>query len=322
MRLSRKHRRRRPHGRDYRSSAQDAARGEEEAGRGPAAGHSRGARLGRGRARPLPEVRLPRLREEGPRRGRPPEVAVPGAPATFGAGTLGLLARSKLPAAAWMEFAACMADALPLRETAARVGVSLYTAWFMRMRVCEVMGRRLLPARGGVLRDGRHVLPGVDAGQPLPRLVRPGEARPPDRPRRLPRRARRVGVRAVRRQRDRRLLLRAGRRRRGRAGGGARRAEEAAGGLLGGHRPAALLRRLARGRAPRGAPQPRAGDGELPALQAQGVHRALQRGSRTGASSATSTGSAGASSSGAAPAAAASCCSPTRRRGPTCARAS
>lgn len=28
---------------------------------------------------------------------------------TFGAGTLGLLARSKLPAAAWMEFAACMA---------------------------------------------------------------------------------------------------------------------------------------------------------------------------------------------------------------------
>ena len=67
---------------------------------------------------------------------------------TFGAGTLGLLARSKLPAAAWMEFAACMADALPLRETAARVGVSLYTAWFMRMRVCEVMGRRLLPARG------------------------------------------------------------------------------------------------------------------------------------------------------------------------------
>ena len=50
---------------------------------------------------------------------------------TFGAGTLGLLARSKLPAAAWMEFAACMADALPLRETAARVGVSLYTAWFM-----------------------------------------------------------------------------------------------------------------------------------------------------------------------------------------------
>lgn len=67
---------------------------------------------------------------------------------TFGAKTLGLLGRSKLPASAWMGFAACMADALPLRESARRVGVSLYTAWFMRMRVCEVMGRRLLPARG------------------------------------------------------------------------------------------------------------------------------------------------------------------------------
>ncbi|WP_080802399.1 IS1595 family transposase [Arabiibacter massiliensis] len=67
---------------------------------------------------------------------------------TFGAKTLSLLGRSKLPASAWMEFAACMADALPLRETARRVGTSLYTAWFMRMRVCEVMGRRLLPLRG------------------------------------------------------------------------------------------------------------------------------------------------------------------------------
>lgn len=67
---------------------------------------------------------------------------------TFGARTFSLLGRSKLPAPAWMEFAACMADALPLRETARRVGTSLYTAWFMRMRVCEVMGRRLLPLRG------------------------------------------------------------------------------------------------------------------------------------------------------------------------------
>lgn len=35
---------------------------------------------------------------------------------TFGAGTLGLLARSKLPAAAWMEFAACMVLALPQNQ--------------------------------------------------------------------------------------------------------------------------------------------------------------------------------------------------------------
>ena len=68
---------------------------------------------------------------------------------TFSAKTMGLLGMSKLPASAWMEFAACMADALPLRDTAERVGCSLYTAWFMRMRVCEVMGRRLLPPRGG-----------------------------------------------------------------------------------------------------------------------------------------------------------------------------
>lgn len=62
---------------------------------------------------------------------------------TFSARTRGLLASSKLPASAWMSFAECMADALPLRETAARVGVSLYTAWFMRMRVCEVMALRM-----------------------------------------------------------------------------------------------------------------------------------------------------------------------------------
>lgn len=84
---------------------------------------------------------------------------------TFGGGkTLSLLGRSKLPPSAWMEFAACMADALPLRETARRCGTSLYTAWFMRMRVCEVMGRRLLPLRGGSFEvDGTYLhesLPG------------------------------------------------------------------------------------------------------------------------------------------------------------------
>ena len=69
---------------------------------------------------------------------------------TFSARTRGLLASSKLPASAWMSFAECMADALPLRGTAARVGVSLYTAWFMRMRVCEVMALRAPDCRPGV----------------------------------------------------------------------------------------------------------------------------------------------------------------------------
>lgn len=68
---------------------------------------------------------------------------------TFSSKTRSLLSRSKLPAAAWMEFAACMADGLALRETAARCGTSLYTAWFMRMRVCEVMSRRLAACREG-----------------------------------------------------------------------------------------------------------------------------------------------------------------------------
>lgn len=68
---------------------------------------------------------------------------------TFSAKTMGLLAQSKLPAGTWMTYAECMADGLSLRESAARCSVSLYTSWFMRMRVCEVMRSRLLPARPG-----------------------------------------------------------------------------------------------------------------------------------------------------------------------------
>lgn len=78
---------------------------------------------------------------------------------TFSAKTCGLLASSKLPAATWMEFASCAAGALSLRESALRCGVSLYTAWFMRMRVCEVMARRLAPARKGTFYvDDTHLV--------------------------------------------------------------------------------------------------------------------------------------------------------------------
>lgn len=81
-----------------------------------------------------------------------------GCGSTFSRKTMGLLARSKLPASAWMAFAECMADALSLRESASRCGVSLYTAWFMRMRVCEVMASRLEPARRGTFHvDGTHL---------------------------------------------------------------------------------------------------------------------------------------------------------------------
>ena len=68
---------------------------------------------------------------------------------TFSGKTYGLLANSKLHAKTWMVFAECMADSLSLRESAARCGISLYTSWFMRMRVCEVMRRCNQPARKG-----------------------------------------------------------------------------------------------------------------------------------------------------------------------------
>jgi transposase-like protein len=68
---------------------------------------------------------------------------------TFSAKSAGLLSLSKLEAATWMLFAECMADALSLRESAQRCKVSLPTAWFMRMRVCEVISYRLEPARVG-----------------------------------------------------------------------------------------------------------------------------------------------------------------------------
>ena len=78
---------------------------------------------------------------------------------TFSVKSAALLANSKLDAGTWMEFAACMADSLTLRDTAIRCGTSLYTAWFMRMRVCEVMARRLVPARKGTFHiDDTHLV--------------------------------------------------------------------------------------------------------------------------------------------------------------------
>lgn len=78
---------------------------------------------------------------------------------TFSARSLGLLARSKLPASVWMSFAECMADCLSLRETAKRIRVSLYTAWFMRMRVCEIMRYKTPKCRKGIFHaDGTMIM--------------------------------------------------------------------------------------------------------------------------------------------------------------------
>jgi transposase-like protein len=68
---------------------------------------------------------------------------------SFSARSAGLIAHSKLSPAVWMAFAECMTDALSLRETASRCKVSLPTAWFMRMRVCEAMSYRVGELRVG-----------------------------------------------------------------------------------------------------------------------------------------------------------------------------
>ena len=83
-----------------------------------------------------PRCGCPRFTRKGRSAGGAQRWLCAGCRRTFSAKTMGLLAQSKLPPATWMAFAECMADALSLRESASRCGVSLYTAWFMRMRVC------------------------------------------------------------------------------------------------------------------------------------------------------------------------------------------
>lgn len=68
---------------------------------------------------------------------------------TFTSATGGLLSGSKLDEGRWMDFCDCAADMLDLRTTAQRVGVSLPTAWFMRMRLFEAVGRGLDPFESG-----------------------------------------------------------------------------------------------------------------------------------------------------------------------------
>lgn len=59
---------------------------------------------------------------------------------TYSASTCSVLANSKLAPETWVAYAECMADALSLRESAQRTGISLPTSWFMRMRLMETMG--------------------------------------------------------------------------------------------------------------------------------------------------------------------------------------
>ncbi len=77
---------------------------------------------------------------------------------SFTARSRGLLARSKLAASQWMDFAQCLADAPAPRECAERCGTCLRTAWLVRHRACEVMAPGLEPFRavGEARVDGRH----------------------------------------------------------------------------------------------------------------------------------------------------------------------
>ncbi len=60
---------------------------------------------------------------------------------SFNGSARSVFAASRLPKATWMAYAACFVDALPLRECAARCGVSLKTSFFMRHRLLEVLAK-------------------------------------------------------------------------------------------------------------------------------------------------------------------------------------
>lgn len=62
---------------------------------------------------------------------------------TFTRRTCGLLTRSKLGAGKWVRFVDLMAEHRPLKECARLCGVSEPTAFFMRHRICQVMGAAL-----------------------------------------------------------------------------------------------------------------------------------------------------------------------------------
>lgn len=68
---------------------------------------------------------------------------------TFSAKSRGLLAASKLDASTWGAFVESTLAGRSLRECARDCHVCLRTSWFMRMRLCEVMARSVLPFRTG-----------------------------------------------------------------------------------------------------------------------------------------------------------------------------
>ena len=68
---------------------------------------------------------------------------------TFTARTGGLVALSKLPLGTWLAYVDDTLEGASLRGCAKRCSVSLPTSWYMRMRLCDVMGSQLRAFRGG-----------------------------------------------------------------------------------------------------------------------------------------------------------------------------
>lgn len=68
---------------------------------------------------------------------------------SFSASTMSVLLQSKLSKQTWVLYAQKMIEGASLQKLSRLCGVSLKTAWFMRMRICEAMGKRLDPFRSG-----------------------------------------------------------------------------------------------------------------------------------------------------------------------------
>ena len=96
---------------------------------------------------------------------------------TFCARTFGLMARSKLPRGKWARLVELTVDRASVARCAGELGVTTFTAWFMRMRLCEAMKRSMPapPENGSWQLDGTYYdesLKGL-RGEAMPRAAHP-----------------------------------------------------------------------------------------------------------------------------------------------------
>ena len=99
--------------------------------------------LGPGEPEACPRCGCPRFVRKGRDRSGGQRWLCGGCGRTFGGSTRGLLSASKLEPGTWLAYVEGVVAQRSLRDLAAACGVSLKTAWFMRMRICEVMESQL-----------------------------------------------------------------------------------------------------------------------------------------------------------------------------------